>query len=244
MPHLTLITVSHRNLPGLVSLFSQIQTALSSDVAWVIKDSGDCQATAAWGASIDNINVQFISEPDKGIYSALNRSLSECSSEFYLVVGSDDSIEPRAIIAIGEMIRSGKFATLDVASFPVMIDGRPFRRKRMRPHFVSVSGLISSHSVGTIIRRSLHDTAGLYDENYRILADALFIRRAYQAGARFRHFEGPTTGSFSLSGVSSTQHSRRILEAYSYNVLCGDSPALQAIIMMWRIMKNKPLTLI
>lgn len=240
MPNLTIITVAHKNPVGLALLKAEIQPALGANIEWLIKDSGKCEVTVAWGNGIRDKNIRFIAEHDLGIYSALNLALSKCTSEFYLVAGSDDSLDPKALLIIDEMIRSGAFAGVDVASFPLIINKRIFHRKFLRPCFVSVGSLVSSHSVGTVIRRSLHEAVGVYDEDYKILADALFLRRAYQAGASFKHYETPITGTFSTAGISSTQLARRILEAYSYNVACGDAPALQAILMMLRTLKNKP----
>ena len=244
MPNLTIITVVHKNPEGLALLKADIQPALGPNIKWIIKDSGACEISSVWGSGIGDDNIHFYSKHDLGIYNALNFALNKCTSDFYLVVGSDDSLDAKALLIIDEMIRHGVFEGIDVASFPVLMNKKIFHRKFMRPCFVSVSGLVSSHSVGTLIRRGLHESIGDYDENYRILADALFLRRAYEKGAQFKHFKEPVTGCFSTAGISNTQHARRILEAYSYNVACGDAPALQALILLLRILIVKPLTFI
>ena len=244
MPNLTIITVAHKNPEGLALLKADIQPALGPNIEWIIKDSGLCEDSLAWGNGIRDESIHFYSKHDLGIYNALNFALSKCKSDFYIVVGSDDSLDAKALLIIDEMIQYGAFENIDVASFPVMINKKIFHRKFMRPHFVSVSGLVSSHSVGTLIRRNLHESVGDYDENYKILADSLFLRRAYEKGAQFKHYKEPVTGCFSTSGISNTQHARRILEAYSYNVACGDPPVLQALIMLLRTLIKKPLTFI
>lgn len=244
MPELSIVTASHRNLAGLEALYAQLKPALGENVEWIIKDSGKCEATRTWGDELSNPNVRFICEADNGIYPALNRALSECRAEFYLVVGSDDFIDPASVHEVARLIQTEALKDVDVASFPVIINQKVFHRKLMCPTFLSVGGLVSSHSVGTVIRRSLHDSIGLYDEDYKILADSYFLRRAYQAGASFRHFKGPVMGTFTQAGISSTQHARRIVEAYSYNVACADSYILQAILLMLRTIKYRPSTFI
>ncbi|CAN1563774.1 putative glycosyl transferase [Burkholderiaceae bacterium] len=244
MPNLTIITVAHKNPEGLALLKADIQPALGPNIEWIIKDSGVCEISSAWGNEIGDENIQFYSKLDSGIYSALNFALTKCTSDFYLVVGSDDSLHAKSLLIIDEMIQYGEFEGIDIASFPVLINKKIFHRKLMRPCFVSVGGLVSSHSVGTLIRRSLHESIGDYDEKYKILADAFFLRRAYENGAQFKHYKEPITGCFSTVGISNTQHARRILEAYSYNVACGDAPALQSLIMLLRTLIKKPLTFI
>jgi len=244
MSKLTVITASHNNLRGLMSLYEDIKLALNSDVEWIIKDSGSCVESSNWACEIEDPHIQFYNEKDSGIYNAINVALLKCQSDFYLVVGSDDSVNSSALLAIVKMIQSGKFSYVDVASFPVMINDRIHHKKWMRPVFFSIGGLVSSHSVGTIIRRRLHESVGFYDESYKILADALFLRCAHEVGACFKHFKKPIMGIFTTTGISNTQHARRILEAYSYNVACGDSHVLQAIFMMLRTIKCKPVKFI
>lgn len=244
MLKLTIITVSNNNFCGLVSLYKDIKPALNSNINWIIKDSGSCVASAHWASEIKDPYIQFYNEKDTGIYNAINVALSKCKSDFYLVVGSDDSVNSGALLLVIKLIQSGELSDVDIASFPVIIDQRIRHKKWMRPTFFSIGSLVTSHSVGTVIRRRLHESIGLYDESYTILADALFLRRAHQVGACFKHFKKPITGIFTTTGISSTQHARRILEAYSYNVACGDSTALQAFFMMLRTIKCKPVKFI
>ena len=237
---LTIITVSHRNLEGLVNLISQIQPALSKKINWLIKDSGCCEQSAIWAKSITDSNIHFYSGSDSGIYSALNFALNKTESDFYLVVGSDDNINTDSLREIGDILQTRELEEIDIASFPVIIDGKVFHKKSLHPLCISIAGLISSHSVGTIIRRSLHEKIGFYDEDYKILADSLFIRKCLEVGAKFKNFKFPVIGSFSTGGISRTQHARRILESYSYNVACGDSQMLQSFFLLFRTIKNKP----
>ncbi len=237
MTALSVLTASHDNAAGLVALHRQIEPSLGSDIEWIVKDSGACASTAAWSESVQGPSLQVLRGPDAGIYDALNQALQAAIGRFYLVVGSDDALLAASLGNLVRMINGGDLDNTDVASFPVRVDGQVHTRTRLRPLFASVSGIVSSHSVGTVIRRSLHDTLGPYDRRYRILADALFLRRAVQAKARVRSFDGPILGEFSTTGVSSRAHSQRILEAYSYNVECGDPPWVQALLLCARAVR-------
>lgn len=241
---LSIVTVSHNNLTGLISLYRDIKPLLHSHVEWIVKDSGFCSESQSWSITIDDPGFVFDNKKDVGIYNALNMAVSKCRSKIYLVVGSDDFIDTVSINEVLKMIRLGQFSGVDVASFPVFINNHRHHKKIGLPTFFSTGGLVSSHSVGTFIRCDLHRTLGYYDESYEILADSLFLRRAYQAGAFFKYFNNPVMGIFSTGGISNSHHARRIIEAYSYNVACGDPPFLQAIFMMFRLIKYRPNKLI
>ena len=94
--------------------------------------------------------------------------------------------------------------------------------------------LTGSHSVGTVVRRDLHVSLEQYDTRYRILADSFFLRRARLTDRVFDHRDGPIPGSFATTGVSHRDHGHLMIESYSYNVECGSSPTLQAVMFVAR----------
>lgn len=244
---LTIVTVVHDNLAGLRRLADELAPALGPDLHWVVQDSGASKETQRWAEQLEQLKpsyLDFASVADRGIYDALNLAAPRVQSTFYLVVGSDDSIDPAALRDVASTLHDSDAAQIDVLSYPVRTSRGIRRRKTGWPRWLSASGLVSSHSVGTVIRTALHDTLGPYDTRYRILADSLFLRRAYDAGARFADRPGPVLGSFALSGVSSTEHARRIVETYSYQRECGSPAWLQSMLLMLRLWRYRVSSLI
>lgn len=232
-PQLTVVTAVHRNATGLQALHVSLLPALGA-VQWVIQDSGQCEATQTWAANQDPTHIDFASAPDKGIYEAINFALGRVRTPYYLVAGSDDLLDPASLVTMACQIPSD----VDILSCPVVIDGRRHQANHWCPGWVNVTGLISSHSVGTLIRTSLHDRFGLYDTRYRVLADALFIRRLQLAGRCFRVRTDPVMGHFGSSGLSRTARHRIAAESYAYNVECGSSRPVQAALYGLRCLIN------
>lgn len=244
---LTIITASHRNLVGLQRLASEILPVLSSQIAWIIKDSGHCGDSARWAVEVEQPGFRFDTAPDLGIYDALNQAVAVASVHggYYLVAGSDDHLDGEALTRLGSKLAGADGAQSgDIITFPVATPKGVRRRKRFLPLWVSSSGLTSSHSIGTVIRCSLHDRLGPYDTTYRILADSLFLRLAYQRGAVFEHCDVPILGTFNLDGVSSRDHGRRLIETYSYLCQTGSSVPVQAALLFLRICRYRPSTLL
>ncbi len=241
---LTLLTASHRNPSGLKTLYEQVRSGLGPDLQWIIQDSGVCDASRHWGECLVEPYVKFVAEPDSGIYDALNRALSRIQTPFYLVVGSDDSLDIDALQAIVAYLRSPAASQPDVITFPVRMGDSIRKRQPLWPSQFNVLQITSSHSVGTIIRSDLHDAHGPYDTRYQILADSLFLRRVQLAGGTFEHRDHPIPGRFSTNGVSRTNYGRLMLENYSYNVECGSSRVLQSIMLLVRLLAYRPRSLI
>lgn len=245
---LTVVTASHCNSQGLRSLAEQILPRLGHGLRWVVKDSGACSETSQWAATTlaQESGVSFDASPDVGIYDALNRALSKVTTDYYLVVGSDDAVDGGALVDVARTLRARApgVQPADILTFPVRTSAGLRRRKRFRPRWVSSSSLVTSHSVGTLIRRDLHDRLGPYDTRYHILADSLFLRQAWLAGAQFEHRVGPVLGSFSLNGVSSRDHGRRLVETYSYLSSTGSPRWLQSCLLWLRLMRFRPPSLL
>jgi glycosyltransferase involved in cell wall biosynthesis len=236
MPFLTVITVVHDNFKGLLSIYEHLNIFLNEDIRWIIKDSGSCKKTEIWSSKVDNPNIRFILSKDKGIYNALNIAIRETKSDFYLVVGSDDYVFHAALNHLKNAYYKNQFSNLDIITFPIIVKNKIYFPKRYRPSSFSISSIITSHSVGTIIRTSIHHELGFYDESYKILADSYFIRIAQLKKYRFKLINHPTIGVFSTHGISNTEYLLKAKEAFKYNRMCRSPIPLQAFYYLIRLL--------
>jgi len=236
MSFLTIITVCHNNHNGLLSIYSQISHILNEDIKWIIKDSGYCINTKLWSRSIGNKYIKIIIGKDTGIYNALNIAIKETKSEFYLVIGSDDTVFSDALSQIQEYYNNKKFNKFDIVTFPVIINNQVYTPSKYRPESFSISSLISSHSVGTIIRTNLHVKIGFYDEAFKILSDSYLLRLASLNNYKFLFINSPVMGIFSTNGISSKENFLKAKEAFRYNLMCGSSTTIQFVYYCLRLL--------
>jgi hypothetical protein len=236
MSFLTIITVSHYNYNGLILIYDQISHILNENIQWVIKDSGKCINTKEWSRNIENQYTKIIIGNDTGIYNALNIAIKATKSEFYLVIGSDDTVFSNALLQLLDFYENKKFTKFDIITFPIIINNQIYIPRKYRPLSFSISRLISSHSVGTIIRTSLHDKIGLYDETFKILADSYLLRLASLHNYKFTFMRSPVMGVFSTNGVSSKEVFLKAKEAFSYNLMCGSPITIQFIYYCFRLL--------
>jgi glycosyltransferase involved in cell wall biosynthesis len=176
-------------------------------VEHVIVDGGSTDGTVDLLRSHGELNGCWISEPDSGIYNALNKGLGLARGDYYIPLGCDDALLPTAVhdlvASVGAyLIVMGKVACVD-------------RSGGQR--------LIRNHSAGTLISVNAHAKLGLYDESYRIAADTKFLQFAEQRGYIKRI--DSVVGEFVLGGASSNyaknivEHARAMQEAGSWSIL-------------------------
>ena len=241
---LSIVTASHRNPAGLRALHGQLRGGLDDQLEWIIQDTGACAETGCWAEQLDQRLARFNAGQDTGIYDALNQALARARHPYYLVVGSDDSVDIGALRKIVSDLSSSPAHGADIITYPVRIDTRIRHRQPLWPGWANMLGVTASHSVGTVIRRGLHDSLGLYDTRYQLLADSLFLRRAQLAGARIVHRDTPVPGSFATTGASRQRLGRVLIENYTYNVECGSPRLFQAVGLVARLIAYRPRTLL
>ena len=144
--------------------------------------------------------LRVVSEPDMGIYNALNKGVRDAQGEWFYVLGVDDYICCSEVL--DEVVTTESLDTQIIVS-PVERDGRnPFFQKMsdMRKIFWTVP---YSHQ-GLVMRTSFVRRMGGFDERYRICADWDMMLKAHERVVKhhytFRPFAFYAVGGMSENG--------------------------------------------
>src|SRR5690606_15499699 len=90
----SIVTVVRNDLRGLRITIDSVARLLRGDVEhWVIDGSDNC-AIRNYMASRGGHEIRWISEPDRGIYDAMNKGLQRASGAFVLFINAGDSLSP------------------------------------------------------------------------------------------------------------------------------------------------------
>jgi hypothetical protein len=154
----------------------------------------------ALNAYRSKFNCPIFQQTRIGIYNAINTGIGLIESDVYLVMGSDDVVELNNVLE-AENILGNKEGIVTGLVDIIHKRHAPKRSLVLHQH----KALVSEHSVGTIISKSLHATLGLYDEDYKIAGDAHFLLRAHFAGVKF-HSTRLCFGNYSGKGISSRRY--------------------------------------
>jgi glycosyltransferase involved in cell wall biosynthesis len=173
--------------------------------------------------------VHVVSEPDNGIYDAMNKGLDLASGDIVCFLNADDHYSHQKVLSqvAKQMIDHNLDALMgDVAFFhphePTRIIRR-FRSNRFRPDRLAW-GWMPAHPA-LFLRKTVIDRVGRFNTNYRIAGDFEFIIRAFTNQAlHYRcilevlvHMQ---TGGVSTSGLrSKILLNREVLKACHENGL-------------------------
>ena len=113
-----------------------------------------------------------MSEPDKGIYDAMNKGLSAATGDYIYYLGADDCLYDTAVISkIVSCLKSE--AEPDVLCGAVMMVDPLYRIEKVYHSFFSEEAVLSGYNAphqGMFVRRAILNQHP-FDTNYRVAAD-------------------------------------------------------------------------
>jgi putative colanic acid biosynthesis glycosyltransferase len=96
MKFFSVITICKDNLGELKNTGQSIFSQSFKDFEWIVIDGNSSDGTRDWLASL--INVNWISEPDKGIYDAMNKGIRKAEGKYLIFMNSGDRFSSNAVL--------------------------------------------------------------------------------------------------------------------------------------------------
>ena len=127
-------------------------------------------------------NATCISEPDNGIYDAMNKGLIRAKGHWIYFLNSGDSLANDFTLIVKSLSKSSLH---DIHVYGVMIDGLHLVRANI-PHSKLFFLCNTICHQGAIVKRSLYKRLGGFDLRYDFLADQLFFCNAFMTNAKFQ----------------------------------------------------------
>lgn len=152
------------------------------DIEAVVVDGGSTDGTveliqdfAARMEGRQGFSVRWVSEPDDGLYDAMNKAFRMSTGEV-VAVCNDRLCKPNAVSKMMAALRQGGAACVGVHADLVYVEGeRVIREWRMGQGRIA-QGWMPGHPT-LFLRRAVYEKYGLYDTSYRCAADYEFMVR-------------------------------------------------------------------
>ena len=177
MPTFTIITMTLNNLDGLIRTAHSIRAQKPCHYEWIVIDGGSEDGTASYLQSKD---IMHISEPDQGIYDAMNKGIERASGEYLLFLNAGDTLAADDVLkAIEEQTQRTKPDFI----YGDAIEGGQY--KPARSHKQIDWGLFTHHQAMFYKRETLADLR--YNTNYKIAADYALTRQFLSRAADVYH---------------------------------------------------------
>jgi putative colanic acid biosynthesis glycosyltransferase len=204
----SVVTIARNNLDGLRRTRDSLFAQSNRDWQWVIVDGastdGSAEVVTGWSAP----NVTVVSEPDRGIYDAMNKGLRLATGDYLLMMNSGDRFAAEGVLdELQNILAEEPVDVLYGAS--IMEFGQMRIPRKARPPGYIWHGQPGLHQA-TVFRRLAHLNY-LYDTDYTLCGDYDVITRMWRDGLSFRSC--PVTISINeFSGDSASgRHKLRLI---------------------------------
>lgn len=167
---LSLITVNLNNKDGLQKTINSVVSQTFKDFEWILIDGGSTDGSKELIEQFSSHISYWVSEPDKGIYNAMNKGILKAKGEYCLFLNSGDYFADQEVL---DKVFAVDFDE-DVVYGNQIFDYGNNSKIVYGPNRVTLISLIYGnlpHSGCSIFKRVAFDKFGLYDESLKISSD-------------------------------------------------------------------------
>ena len=104
----SIITIVRNDSPGLSRTRASIAAQVGmNDLEWVIVDGASTDGTAQLALGLDEAYASTVSEPDRGIFDAMNKGLERAAGTFVVFLNAGDSFANAGVLErVGKCLSS------------------------------------------------------------------------------------------------------------------------------------------
>jgi glycosyltransferase involved in cell wall biosynthesis len=203
MYKLTIITINYNNLVGLQRTIESVVKQTWQEFEYIVIDGGSTDGSAEYIKS-KNANIDYwVSEPDAGIYNAMNKGIAKATGDYLLFLNSGDHFYNEEVLENNNKYLKDK----DLIFFNLLTIGDKFSELINYPEQLRFYDLYfgSLPHPATFIRKEIFKTTGMYDENLKIVSDwKFFILALFRDNCTYQKVND-TFSTFYLDGISSRE---------------------------------------
>ena len=208
---LSIITINRNNAAGLKKTMLSVSSQTCKEFEYIVVDGASTDASVEVIKSLaDSFGNRFkwVSEPDKGIYDAMNKGICMASGDYIQILNSADCLASNDVV--GRM-----YQALEQNGYPSILygnmlkdmpDGRIICDRCFAGQDITFLGFYTgtlNHSPA-YIRRELFDKYGFYDDSLKIVSDWKWYLQAIIFGEEKPVYTDIDITLFDMQGISET----------------------------------------
>ena len=235
MSFLSIITINRNNSVGLEKTLRSVWNQTRKDFECVVVDGASTDGSVEiikHYSTLFQDRMRWVSEPDKGIYNAMNKAIRMASGDYLQFVNSgdilaSDDVTERMYIALENNHRPTILYGNMLKDMPrgIIVRDKCFAGQEMTMLGFYVGTL--NHSPA-YIRRSLFEKYGPYDETLKIVSDWKWYLKAIVFGEEKPVYADIDVTLFDMTGISETNKGldkaerRQVLKEMVPNTILSD----------------------
>ena len=216
-PLISIVTISYNTFSTIESTILSVINQTYPNIEYIIIDGGSTDGTIDIIKKYADKISYWVSEPDKGIYDAMNKGINKATGEWIIFMNTGDKfatenvlidmvmeITPTIDILRANIIR--RYKKFDVISTGII---------KQEPTIIDMINNTFHHQ-STLIRRKLFIKYGLYSTKYKLCSDWKFFFDCtilHKVKSKYINYNAAI---FMMGGISNTNYTQYIKEREDY----------------------------
>ena len=175
MPKLSIITINYNNAAGLSNTIKSVIGQTSSEFEYIVIDGGSTDGSIDIIRHYEHNLTHWVSEPDEGIYNAMNKGILLARGDYCQFLNSGDYLLSPDVIE-RMLLEFPDDCSILYGNKIREINGKRVTQKSYAGRQITLLDLYRStiFHAPAYIKRTLFDKYGLYDEKLQIVSDWKF----------------------------------------------------------------------
>lgn len=207
---LSIVTINRNNAAGLEKTMQSVAIQTYKDFEYIVVDGASTDGSVEIIKKYESqfAHLKWVSEPDAGIYNAMNKGIRIASGDYIHILNSgdclaSDDVTERMLTAHDRTGHPSILYGNMVKCFP---DGRKLKDKSFAGQEITLLGMYTGtlNHDPTYIRRTLFEKYGYYDESLKIVSDWKWYLQVVVLNGEKPQYVDIDVTLFDMSGISET----------------------------------------
>lgn len=202
---ISIITVCYNSAETIEETIKSVQAQTYENIEYIIVDGNSKDKTLEILKNYPKVITNWISEPDKGLYDAMNKGIAMATGDYIGILNSDDTFfEPETIQKVVDFLVKNKIdaCTGDIVQHKNGRIIRKYSSKKWSPAKLKI-GFMPPHP-SIFFKNELFGRLGNYMLGYKIASDYELIIRYFLKYEISWKYSGIITTSMAVGGASSS----------------------------------------
>jgi len=204
--NLSIITINQNNAEGLRKTIESVFAQTYNDFEYIVIDGASTDSSTQLLRDVDirkGQNFNWISEPDTGVFHAMNKGIQQAKGDYLLFLNSGDFLVDKSVLY--NVFSKCKFSEDVLCGCCRITKNEKTIYITNPPEIFKLSNFYKASIAhqSTFIRRSLFDKYGLYREDLKLMSDWEFWIRTIILGNATTIKIDVIISDYNLNGISS-----------------------------------------
>ena len=234
-PKISIITINYNNLDGLKRTVKSVKNQTYQEFEYLIIDGGSNDGSLEFLKQNNDLFDYWVSEPDYGVYQAMNKGIEKAKGEYLIFLNSGDHFFKNDVLKKYNAFLNN----YDLIYFNQYVIGKTKKFVKTYPEKLSFAHFLKDNlpQQSTFVKRELFNDLGLFKDDFKIVADWKFFIDCICKFNKSYLYVDKTLTTFYLDGISSFPENMKVIFEEKQVVLKKGYPAY--ILDFEEVLENK-----